>query len=113
MLLVCSASPWFVFIAWTYDMQESTFALGERADILSELERPAMIAHMAEHEGQRLPYEVIFRNAHKLLMDTACSEALFCSDFFDGDDGAVSELLAPIVAVVEGDLAAKLQVGSS
>ena len=49
------------------------------------------------------------RNVHKLLMDTATSEFLFCTDFFD-DEGVFRELFAPIVSVVEGDLASALQV---
>ena len=42
-------------------------------------------------------------------MDTATSEFLFCTDFFD-DEGVFRELFAPIVMVVEGDLANALQV---
>lgn len=32
-------------------------------------------------------HQVIFRNVHKLLLDTATSEYLFCCDFFDPDEG--------------------------
>ena len=42
-------------------------------------------------------------------MDTATSEYLFCTDFFD-DEGVFRELFSPIVMVVEGDLANALQV---
>lgn len=43
------------------------------------------------------------------MMDTATSEYLFCCDFFE-DESVFRELFAPIVSVVEGDLANALQV---
>jgi hypothetical protein len=64
---------------------------------------------MAEFEGKRFPYEVIFRNVHKLLMDTATSEFYFCLDFFE-DEAVFKDLFAPIIAVVEHDLVAAAQV---
>lgn len=54
-------------------------------------------------------HQVVFRNVHKLLMDTATSEFFFALDFFE-DESVFRELLAPIVAVVEQDLAAAVQV---
>lgn len=53
--------------------------------------------------------QVIFRNVHKLLVDTATSEFLFCLDFWE-DEAVFKELFAPVVAVVEGDLTEQLQV---
>lgn len=49
---------------------------------LQEIDQPALIPHIAEASSQRHPYEVLFRSLHKLLMDTASSEYLFCDDFF-------------------------------
>jgi hypothetical protein len=46
---------------------------------------------------------------HKLLVDTASSEFLFCLDFWD-DETVFKELFSPVVAVVEGDLAQAVQV---
>lgn len=54
--------------------------------------------------------QVIFRNVHKLLVDTASSEFLFCLDFWE-DEAVFKELFGPVVAVVESDLATQLQVG--
>lgn len=54
--------------------------------------------------------QVIFRNVHKLLADTASAEFLFCLDFWE-DEPLFRELVGPIVAVVEGDLQTQLQVG--
>jgi hypothetical protein len=57
-----------------------------------------------------LSRQVIFRNVHKLLVDTASSEFLFCLDFWE-EEAAFRELFGPVVAVVEGDLNEQLQVG--
>jgi len=46
---------------------------------------------------------------HKLLVDTASSEFLFCLDFWE-DEGVFKELFGPVVSVVETDLATQLQV---
>ncbi|GIL58131.1 hypothetical protein Vafri_12985 [Volvox africanus] len=90
---------------------EATFSLGERAAILDQLDKPPIIPHQAEDAGQKYPYEVIFRNVHKLLLDTATSEYLFCCDFFDEDEGlpVFRDMFAPVVGVVEGDLVQSLQ----
>lgn len=56
-----------------------------------------------------VPWQVIFRNVHKLLVDTASSEFLFCLDFWE-DEAVFKELFGPVVAVVESDLATQLQV---
>lgn len=87
---------------------EAIFELRERASVLAQSDKSAIIPHMAEHEGKRFPYEVIFRNVHKLLMDTATSEFFFCLDFFE-DDAVFRDLFAPIIQVVESNLATALQ----
>ena len=46
---------------------------------------------------------------NKLLMDTATAEYLFCCDFFQ-EDTIFSELFSTTLAVVEGSLAASIQV---
>lgn len=53
--------------------------------------------------------QVMFRNVHKLLMDTATTEYLFCMDFFV-EDAVFKELFAPIVAVVESYFSGVVQV---
>lgn len=42
-------------------LQEQAFELGERGLVLQAVEQPPIIPHMAETEGRRFPYEVIFR----------------------------------------------------
>ena len=54
--------------------------------------------------------QVLFRSLHRLLMDTAAHEYLFCLELWGGDqEGAYRDLFAPIRAFVETSLAAALQ----
>lgn len=56
--------------------------------------------------------QLLFRSVNKLLMDTATSEYLFCSDFFQ-EATVFYELFAPTLQVVESALAATLPVCSA
>ena len=56
--------------------------------------------------------QLLFRSVNKLLMDTATSEYLFCSDFFQ-EAAVFHELFAPTLQVVESALAATLPVSMS
>ncbi|KAH6557350.1 hypothetical protein KP509_1Z119900 [Ceratopteris richardii] len=83
--------------------RSSVFSLGNRDKILKELEQPALIAHIVEAKGEKYPYEVLFRSLHKLLMDTATSEYLFCHSFF-GDDAIFLEIFAGPFGVIDEHL---------
>ncbi|XP_042501936.1 vacuolar protein sorting-associated protein 52 A-like [Macadamia integrifolia] len=80
--------------------RSAVFALGDRINILKEIEQPALIPHIAEASSQKYPYEVLFRSLHKLLMDTATSEYLFCDDFF-GEESIYNEIFAGPFAVID------------
>ncbi|KAM7511463.1 hypothetical protein LguiB_010338 [Lonicera macranthoides] len=81
--------------------RSAVFALGERLNILKEIEEPALIPHIAEANSRKYPYEVLFRSLHKLLMDTATSEYLFCDDFF-GEESIFYEIFSgPFAAIDE------------
>uniref|UniRef100_A0A2P2MCK2 Vps52 C-terminal domain-containing protein n=1 Tax=Rhizophora mucronata TaxID=61149 RepID=A0A2P2MCK2_RHIMU len=80
--------------------RSAVFALGERINILKEIDQPALIPHIAEANSQKYPYEVLFRSLHKLLMDTATSEYLFCDDFF-GEESIFYELFSGPFGVVD------------
>ncbi|KAJ1295079.1 hypothetical protein BS78_01G196700 [Paspalum vaginatum] len=58
------------------------FSLGERANILKEIDQPGLVPHISQVNSRKYPYEVIFRSLQKLLMDTASSEYLFIEAFF-------------------------------
>ncbi|KAK9134139.1 hypothetical protein Syun_013469 [Stephania yunnanensis] len=80
--------------------RSAVFALGERINILKEIDQPALIPHIAEASSLKYPYEVLFRSLHKLLMDTATSEYLFCDDFF-GEESIFYEIFAGPFAVID------------
>lgn len=80
--------------------KSAVFALGERINILKDMDQQALIPHIAEAGSQKYPYEVLFRSLHKLLMDTATSEYLFCDDFF-GEESIFYEIFAGPFAVVD------------
>ncbi|XP_022718270.1 vacuolar protein sorting-associated protein 52 A isoform X2 [Durio zibethinus] len=80
--------------------RSAVFALGERLNILKEIDQPALIPHIAEASSLKYPYEVLFRSLHKLLMDTATSEYLFCDEFF-GEESVFYEIFAGPFAVID------------
>lgn len=80
--------------------RSAVFALGERINILKEIEEPALIPHIAEASSRKYPYEVLFRSLQKLLMDTATSEYLFCDDFF-GEQTLFYDIFAGPLSVVD------------
>ncbi|KAL8513696.1 hypothetical protein ACS0TY_012982 [Phlomoides rotata] len=83
--------------------RSAVFALGERINILKEIEEPALIPHIAEASSKKYPYEVLFRSLHKLLMDTAASEYLFCDEFF-GEQSTFYDIFAGPFSVIDEHL---------
>eukprot|EP01116_Phalansterium_solitarium_P008607 TRINITY_DN22544_c0_g1_i1.p1 TRINITY_DN22544_c0_g1~~TRINITY_DN22544_c0_g1_i1.p1 ORF type:complete len:734 (-),score=256.38 TRINITY_DN22544_c0_g1_i1:92-2293(-) len=81
----------------------SPFSLGvigstqTRNALLDTPNAPAIVPHLAASNSEQFPYEVLFRSALRLLVDTACSEARFCSQFFDEQE-VVSTVIAKILA---------------
>lgn len=78
----------------------SVFALGERINILKEIDQPALIPHIAEAKSHKYSYEVLFRSLQKLLIDTATSEYLFTDDFF-GEESIFHDIFAGPIQVVD------------
>ncbi|KAM0942229.1 hypothetical protein DsansV1_C15g0136061 [Dioscorea sansibarensis] len=78
----------------------SVFVLGDRINILKEIDQPPLIPHIAEANSQRYPYEVLFRSLHKLLMDTATTEYYFCDVFF-GEESIFYDIFAGPFAVLD------------
>lgn len=56
--------------------QEATFSLGERAAVLEQLDKPAIIPHMAEFEGKKFPYEVRTGGARGVHMGHPCKPSV-------------------------------------
>ncbi|KFK41549.1 hypothetical protein AALP_AA2G143700 [Arabis alpina] len=80
--------------------RSAVFTLGERINIIQEIDQPAMIPHIAEASYLKYPYEVLFRSLHKLLMDTATSEYIFCAEFF-GAESIFYEIFAGPFSVID------------
>lgn len=53
-----SNAPCVTFVVVVCPAQEATFSLGDRISVLDQLDKPAIIPHMAEYEGRKFPYEV-------------------------------------------------------
>ncbi|KAL6535643.1 Vacuolar protein sorting-associated protein 52 [Orobanche minor] len=83
--------------------RSAVFALGERINILKEIDESALIPHIAEASSKKYPYEVLFRSLHKLLMDTAASEYLFCDEFF-GEQSMFYDIFAGPFSVIDEHL---------
>ena len=63
-----------------------SFALGTRANaVLDEANARPIMAHVALAEGQKYPYEMLFRSVMMHLMDAVTNEHVFCRQFFKRD----------------------------
>lgn len=82
--------------------KSSVFSLARRAAILRDVDAAQpVIVHQAEASGSKYPYEALFRSSHKLLMDTATSEYLFCQEFWQGDPVIFREIFSAPISVLE------------
>lgn len=63
------------------------FALGERLQVLRDVEGPAIVLATAQDNGERFYYEQIHRSLGKMLSETCASEHLFCEEFFGESNG--------------------------
>lgn len=63
------------------------FALGDRLDVLTDVEGPAIVLATAMDGGERYYYEQIHRSLGKMLSETCASEHIFCREFFGESQG--------------------------
>ncbi|KAL4219562.1 Vacuolar protein sorting-associated protein 52 [Mactra antiquata] len=67
----------------TLKNRSTVFTVGNRGDVLTtELEAPIIVPHAAQKSENRFTFESLFRSLHFALMDNACREYLFLTDFF-------------------------------
>jgi hypothetical protein len=78
------------------------FSLGNRADLLNDLESPALVPHA--WVGPPLPYEALFRSLIFTLVDNACREYLFLGDFFMAKSNALMDLFHQVMGKTLGQL---------
>ncbi|XP_053380589.1 vacuolar protein sorting-associated protein 52 homolog isoform X2 [Mercenaria mercenaria] len=63
--------------------RSTVFTVGNRGEVLTtELEAPIIVPHAAQKSENRYTFESLFRSLHFALMDNACREYLFLTDFF-------------------------------
>lgn len=62
--------------------QVNVFSLGDRAQILQQIDSPSIVPHVALQTNQKIIFEELYRSYHHLLLDTITHECAFQSDFF-------------------------------
>ena len=63
--------------------KSTVFTIGNRGDILtSELEAPIIVPHHQQQQKTKYAYEALFRSEQYALVDNACREYLFITEFF-------------------------------
>lgn len=68
------------------------FSLGDRLDVLRDVEGPAIVLATAVDNNQRFFYEQIHRSLGKMLSETCASEHLFCEHFFGEGGGRMFDV---------------------
>jgi len=75
----------------------TVFSVGVRDEVLtSELEAPIIVPHAGQKSEQKYPYEMLFRSLLYALVDNACREFLFISEFFMLDSNTAQDLFNTI-----------------
>ncbi|RKO84574.1 Sac2 family-domain-containing protein, partial [Blyttiomyces helicus] len=60
----------------------NVFTLGDRIQVLTNPDLGIILTHVAEDQNMKFPYEAIFKSINRLMMDNACSEYIFTTEFF-------------------------------
>lgn len=70
----------------------SQFSLGDRLDVLRDVEGPAIVLATAVDNNERFYYEQIHRSLGKMLSETCASEHVFCEHFFGEGGGRMFDV---------------------
>jgi len=71
----------------------TVFSVGTRGDVLGqELEAPIIVPHSQQKTEQKYPFEMLFRSIQYAMVDNACREFLFVSEFFILDASSALEI---------------------
>merc|ERR1719412_1513191 len=71
----------------------TVFSVGSRGDVLGqELEAPIIVPHSQQKTEQKYPFEMLFRSIQYAMVDNACREFLFVSEFFILDASSALEI---------------------
>ncbi|KAI9202758.1 Sac2 family-domain-containing protein [Polychytrium aggregatum] len=61
----------------------NVFTLGDRINALVNPDSGIILAHVAEEQSLKFPFEAVFKSVSRLLMDNSSSEYIFTIDFFN------------------------------
>ncbi|CAN7983927.1 unnamed protein product [Ixodes pacificus] len=79
--------------------RSTVFTVGTRNNILTtELESPIIVPHAAQKNDARYPFESLFRSQQYALLDNACREYLFVTEFFMCSGSAAQDLFNLIMS---------------
>ena len=77
--------------------RSTVFTLGNRFNIIeNDIESTIIIPHASQKSDQKYTLESIFRSEQYALLDNACNENLFLSDFFMAKDKVGMELFQAV-----------------
>lgn len=84
------------------------YALGDRINVLIQLDVPPLVPHVMESQCRKFPFETLFRSLNALLMDAAAHEYLFCREFWGSSQGSIifEQLFKPALSFLDGSLSA-------
>ena len=73
--------------------RSAVFSIGDRENVLTtDLEAPLIVPHVAVKSETKYPMESLFRSHQFALVDNACREYLFISEFFMANHNTAQEL---------------------
>lgn len=76
----------------------SVFSMGQRGEVLGkDLEGPILVPHAQEKNSTKCPYEKLFRSEQYALVENACREYVFLSEYFMVQAGAAHELFHQVI----------------
>ncbi|KAK7792075.1 hypothetical protein R5R35_003549 [Gryllus longicercus] len=71
------------FMKSSLKQKNTVFTIGNRGEVLAtQFEAPIIVPHAAQEQDMRYPFEALFRSEQYALVDNACREYLFVTEFF-------------------------------
>lgn len=87
-----------LFTKSSLKQKNTVFTIGNRGEVLTTLlEAPIIVPHSAQKSENRYPYEALFRCEQYALVDNACREFLFISEFFMVKGNTALDLFSQIM----------------
>ena len=78
--------------------RSTVFTIGDRENVLTtDLEAPLIVPHVAVKSETKYPLESLFRSHEFALVDNACREYLFLSEFFMANDNSAQQLFSQVL----------------